>query len=68
MTGSGGPEYIVTGHCQGSFFGGNGTWAATIHPATAPSTIPVGRIRGVFDDPPFNAGPGTFACRWVIND
>ena len=63
-----GPDYVVRGHYLGSFFGGNGQWTATIFPAGAPQTTPVGRIRGMFDDPPSNAGPGSFACRWMIND
>lgn len=63
-----GPDYIVDGEYFGSFFGGNGSWSARIYAANPPGTTPVGRIRGKFDDPPSNAGPGSFVCRWVIND
>lgn len=63
-----GPDYIVDGAYHGSWFSGKGNWTASIYAANSPQTTPVGRVRGVFDDPPPNGGPGTFACRWVIND
>jgi hypothetical protein len=63
-----GPDYLVHGHYDGAFLSGQGTFTAKIFPATGPAVSPVGRMRGVFDDPPGNTTPGTFKCRWAICD
>jgi hypothetical protein len=63
-----GPDYIVQGSYKGLFLNGTGTFKATIYKTIGPAFIPVGRMHGVFDDPPGIPGPGDFKCRWAICD
>lgn len=60
-----GPDYLAKGRWIGSFLGGQGTWSATIYRPVGPALIPVGRLRGTYDDPPL-AGQGTFEARWSL--
>jgi len=63
-----GPDYVVRGEWLGSFFTGEGTWKATIFQPTPTGLVPVGRMRGRYDDPPNSPLPvlGTFQARWTI--
>jgi hypothetical protein len=60
-----GPDYIVTGHYNGSFFGGRGLWHAKVHDAAGALH---GKLRGRFNDPPTNVPhAGHFIAQWEVS-
>ena len=60
-----GPDYIVTGHYFGSFFGGRGIFHAAVHDPTGATLN--GRLRGRFNDPPTNVPhAGSFITAWTV--
>jgi len=62
-------DYVVFGSWAGSFFDGTGSWHATIFLPLGPALIPVGRMKGVFDDAlSFPDQVGTYIGRWTICD
>ena len=62
-------DYVVIGSWLGSFFGGTGSWHATIFQPIGPALIPVGRMKGTFEDAPsFPDQVGTYIGRWTICD
>ena len=63
-----GPDYTLIGSYGGLWMSGRGSWFGTIYSMNTPQPTPVGRERGVFNDPPINPGAGNVACRWVIHD
>lgn len=62
-------DYVVVGSWSGTFFGGEGSWHATIFQPLGPALIPVGRMKGIFDDAlAFPDQVGTYIGRWTICD
>jgi hypothetical protein len=58
------PDYIVRGAYSGLWFTGRGSFSAEIYTPTGAG--PVGRISGVFSDPPTNDQIGEFKAEWAI--
>ena len=58
------PDYIVKGAYNGAALTGDGSWWAYIYEPTGAG--PVGKMAGVFSDPPFPAGVGAYKGEWVI--
>jgi hypothetical protein len=62
-------DYVVIGSWFGSFFGGVGGWQATVFQPLGPALIPVGRMKGTFEDPrAFPDQVGAYLGRWTICD
>ena len=61
------PDYVVRGHYLGGWFSGEGKFEAQVFELF--STVPVGRIKGKFKDPPTSPSAiGTFQGNWRICD
>ena len=58
------PDYIVKGSYSGVFLTGKGSFTCEIRPLN--SSVPVGKIKGTFSDPPLSTTPGEFKATWEI--
>ena len=65
--GGGLPEYVVTGNWLVTQLTGEGVFRALVYKPIGPFLLPVGRLEGLVDDPPFPPGQaGTFIGRWWL--
>jgi hypothetical protein len=61
------PDFIVNGHWLASQLSGQGSFESLIWKAGSTSGVPVGKLEGDFNDPPFPPGfPGPLSGMWTL--
>ncbi|QDU64987.1 hypothetical protein [Engelhardtia mirabilis] len=58
------PDYLVKGSYSGTWLNGQGTFGAYVYELNGAG--PVGKIGGVFADPPFPVAIGEYKGEWVV--